>query len=488
MPLQVPPSITAPAPLPSHVHASLTEAERAAARAAGKGSDTLLVYIAATRDQAQAAHEWTTSLDGARARGSQEIWIASPGDPEGLSLLDRFQIRSTPALLELVMDGKKPALLRTRFGSDAESLTQAFQLINVPSPQEVAESASKLCAVHPDLGKPETLIDFQKARQADIHAAASEPYRTWLMGVLKTSTNRDVKAWSATRLAEACAPLRPGDIQPYPFVAARAYDDMITQLKSGTSSQAAFHPFGGIAEIEDEAPFWPAFRKVLADPGHFSITAATYALMSPHLRMEDRPWLLSQMATGPAEKGNAWNSATMWISLDWLMVYGEPKDWADFTNAAQGNDWKEVLSDEAHTLQTIEAYWGVPRRVQDMFCDGVTADEFWKNPEGCLQEWGVTREALVSLAWNEDRVKKQAFLPSYPIEAKRRRLMDSVSLELVVDSAGKVRAIRPRPGYALAFFAAEAMRWASKTVFEPAKVAGVPRPGKFIYHLNFKLQ
>lgn len=487
MPLQTPPSIVAPAPLPSHVHASLAEAEQAAIKEKGKVDVLIYAYLPAMPGQAQAAHEWTMSFDGARARGSHEIWIAAPGDPDGQALLDRFQIRSTPALLELKMDGKKPVLVRSRFGPDAQDPAQAYLRLDAPSSQEVADSAAKLCALHPELGEPETLITFQKARQADFHAAASEPFRAWLMGLLKSSTNKDVKDWSATRLMEAWAPLKPGDIKPFPFLATRAYGDMLAQLKSGNLSTNSFGPFGGIAEIVDIAPFWSEFRKALGDPGHLPVSASIYALMSPHLNAEDRPWLLSQVAMGSGANGGAWNSATLWISLDWLMIYGEPTDWDAFTNAAKGNDWKEVYRSQAHGLQGITAYWGVPRRVQDMFCEGVTADEFWKHPESCLQEWGVTRETLVSLAWNEDKIKKQAFSMSYPMEAKRRGLMDSVDLELVVDTTGKVRSIRPRPGYALAFFAPEAMRWASQTVFEPAEVAGVPRPGKFIYHMNFKL-
>ncbi len=488
MPLQSPPAVIAPAPLPSHVHGSLTEAEHAANKDAGKTTVLLYVYLAATPGQAQAAHDWTTSLNGARARGSHDIWIAPPGDPDGKALLDRFQIRSTPALLELKMDGRKPVLLHSRFGPDAENPAQAYLLLDAPSSQEIADSAAKLCALHPELGKPETLIAFQKARvQTAFHAAATEPYRSWLMEILKSSTNKDVQAWSATRLVEAWAPLKAGEIKPFPLVASRAYDDMFAQLKWGKPRATSFDTFGGIAEIAEIAPFWPEFRKALSDPAHLSVNASLYALMSPHLEAEDRSWLLTQVATASGSKGGAWNSATLWISLDWLMIYGQPADWDAFTRAAQGDDWKDAFRDQAQDLQGITAYWGVPRRVQDMFCEGVTADEFWKNPESCLQEWGVTRETLVSLAWNEGKIKKQAFVPIYPREAKRRRLMNSIDLELVVDTTGKVRSIRPKPGYALAFFAPEAMRWASKTIFEPAEVAGVPRPEKFLYHLNFKL-
>ncbi|HET8901473.1 MAG TPA: hypothetical protein VFM84_05995, partial [Holophagaceae bacterium] len=72
MPLQTPPSIVAPAPLPSHVHASLAEAEQAAIKEKGKVDILVYAYLAAMPSQAQAAHEWTTSFDGARARGSHE--------------------------------------------------------------------------------------------------------------------------------------------------------------------------------------------------------------------------------------------------------------------------------------------------------------------------------------------------------------------------------------------------------------------------------
>jgi len=125
--------------------------------------------------------------------------------------------------------------------------------------------------------------------------------------------------------------------------------------------------------------------------------------------------------------------------------------------------------------------------MQDMFCEGTTEEEFWKNPEGCLAEWGVTRETLLALAWDGGKIKSMPPPPIYPKSARALRLQNKISLRLVIDAAGKVRSIRPEPGFALAFFAPEAMEWATKTVFQPVTIAGVPRPGKFIYNLNFKL-
>jgi hypothetical protein len=495
MPIQTPPAIVAPAPLPSHVHAELKEAERAV-EAVRPGERHVLAYISGTADQARMAMDWAATMAGAEKRGDYEIWIAAPADPEGQSILDHFKLRSSPALLELKVDGKDLTLVHSRFGPDAENPIQAFKEIEDPSPGEIASDAAALCKEHPELGDTAMLLKFREARKASLSTASSEPYRTWLAGILKTSQNKDVKAWAATRLAEANAAIAPGDTSPLPVVAEYASERMFSTLRPDLpngklaipvgQSGTPFLPFGDLAEIPDDAPFWPAFRKAL-QAKHLTPSLPIYALMSPHLKLEDRAWLLDQVTKGSTKSDGAQDSVTSWMSLDWLLVYGEPQDWEAFLSASQSSAWKGVFSQEMREVQDIQAYWGVSRRVQDMFCEGVTEEEFWKNPETCLAEWGVTRQSLVDLAWDQGRIKKQARILAYPVEAKRRRLVNSVHLRLVIDPTGKVRSIRPEPGYALAFFAPAAMGWASKTVFVPTMIAGVPRPGKFVYHMNFRL-
>lgn len=492
MPIQTPPAIIAPAPLLSHVHATLADAEAGSSAQSAPGSQrSILAYIPTTKGQEQAAKDWTSSLSGARARGRQEIWIDSPQSPEGAALLSRFNIASAPAVLELTWSQKGGLTLNhARYGADATDPVRAFQLIGEPTPQDIAEGAASLLAKHPDMGDQAHLIKFQTARHADLRAAAAEPYRTWLMGILKTSKDKDAQAWAATRLVEATAPLKSGDIQPLPFVAARAYDDMFNLLKGVMPLQPLadpFNPFGAIADIPDNAPFWPAFRRVNLTGHGTPITPMVYALMAPHIQDSDRAWILAQLESDK-EGGDPWNSSTFWMALDWLMVYGSPKDWQDFAAVSPTPRWKTQIESRSRALQEIPAYWDVPRRVQDMFCEGVTAEEFWKSPEACLAAWGVTRESLVTLAWNEDRVKKQAGYLGFPTEAKMRRMSNSISLQLLVDATGQVRSIRPEPGYGLAFFAPTSMAWASKTLFEPATIAGIARPEKFVYRLNFRLR
>lgn len=492
MPIQTPPAIIAPSPLPSHVHPTLADAEMGTAAQSAPGSQrSILAYIPTTKAQEHAAQDWTASLSGARARGSYEVWIDAPGGPEGAALLNRFNIASAPAVLDLTWTKKGGLTLNhARYGADATDPSRTFDLIGEPTPQDIAEGAASLLAKHPDLGDQARLIAFQTARQADLRAAATEPYRTWLMGILKTSKDKDAQAWAATRLVEATALLKAGDIQPLPFVAARAYDDMFKLLKGFMPLQPVadpFKPFGAIADIPDDAPFWPAFRHANLTGHGTPITPMVYALMAPHIQEGDRAWVLAQFETDK-EGGDPWNSAAFWMALDWLLVYGSPLDWQGFKAAAPNSRWASQIEDKARFLQNVPAYWDVPRRVQDMFCAGVTADDFWKNPDACLAAWGVTRESLVTLAWNEDRVKQQAGFPGFPMEAKMRRLSNSISLQLLVDATGHARSIRPEPGYGLAFFAPSGMAWASKTIFEPAMVAGVPRPEKFLYHLNYKLR
>lgn len=498
MPLQTPPAIQAPAPLPSHVHRTLKEARQALSEFPAGSNHHLLAYLGGTAEQARAADDWTGTLSGAMVRGVREIWIASPGDPESQMLLDRFQIRSMPALLELKMDGKTPAILHARFGPEAEDPAHAFKVIEEPTLEEAKAEAAKLYQDHPELGDPDLLMRFRAAREASLDAAAEEPFRTWLTNVLKISADKEVRAWAATRLSEANAAVKPGETQPLKVFAEHAYESMFAILRPdlptgravrhAQSVEAAFQPFGGIGDIPDEAPFWPAFRKALNTESGIAFSMSIYAIFAPHFKAEDRPWLLNQAAKESAQDSDAWDSGVFWASLDWLIVYGEPKDWTDFQGAVRSSTWSNAFALERSRLDKIPAYWGIPRRVQDLFCEGTTQEAFWKNPESCLTEWGVTREALLALAWDQGKIKSFAPTPAYPEWAKRLRLTNKVRLHLVIDAAGQVRSIRPEPGFALAFFAPEGIKWASKTVFQPTMVAGVPRPGTFAINLNFKLQ
>ncbi|BDU71925.1 energy transducer TonB [Mesoterricola silvestris] len=481
LPPALPPAETRPAPSLAQVHGDL----KTARQAAEKSRRPVLGIFPEDETRFQAALSFLNTLEGARLRSESEVWLARPGDPSAQALLDKAEIRSLPAVVKL--DSRARTVQDFLAGSDGAPLDKACREL---MEREDAHGVPPLERIRAWSGgmDPAPFVAFGQARAQDLGAAALEPHRSWLVGLVKNPDSR-LRAWAATRLVEANARMAPGDPDAWgaflEFRLKEFYDTIRNRMTGRVSSP--WGKLGAPGFIGPKAPFWPAIRALLRSPKAPALGASFYALMAPELRAEDREWVLGTFtAQGHRQAGEPWNNTAFWIGTDWLLAYGAPADWAAFASGLTDGAWKTALHDVEYQVRQVPAFWDASPAVQDLFCEGETADAFWKNPDGCLASWGVTRETLVELGIDQIRLLKGGAYPRYPEEAKRRGFTGIVHVRTLVDAKGKPLWARPLPGYALCFFAPFGVRYAANATFEAAKVGGVGRPAQFVFHFPFK--
>jgi len=213
--------------------------------------------------------------------------------------------------------------------------------------------------------------------------------------------------------------------------------------------------------LDPKAPFWPAIRRLLRGPKPPRFGTTIHALMAPALLAEDRDWVLKAFSSIEASSDEApWNHTVFWFGADWLLAFGTPADWSAFQSAQRNRSWRNALHDVEFEIKLVPAFWHAPPAVQDLFCEGQSAEAFWKSPDACLAAWGITRENLIELGFDQiHRLKGGAYL-KYPQEANRQGFSGLLHVRTLVDATGKVLWARPLPGYALCFFAPFGLRYA----------------------------
>ncbi|MBL0210929.1 MAG: hypothetical protein IPQ13_08485 [Holophagaceae bacterium] len=439
--------------------------------------------------------DFLDSLEGAKVRSDMELCILEPGSQDTQRLIEKQGIQELPAIFLFRAPFKsEPSVFRS--GKEALSWGKTFEFLlrrNAESldPQTIP-TPSQLKARYPDIVDPDLFIKFvlgPKAKQD--YTAAMEPYRGMLVGLLKSSDMK-IKGFAASRLVEANASYLSGEPNPFHLVLRMAGEKMIREL-SGTNAIQSTNGDQVEAELENgqyiasNAPCWTILRSRLKAAPR-AISTDLYALMAPQLVAEDRSWILPCFKQGAilSKETDPWDEAPFWLGVDWLLCYGEPADWQLFASVLDSKKrWSEGLATLQKSLEPIPAYWKVSPRFQGMFCEGTSEDAFWKAPDACLAEWGVTRQNLIELSMDEVQEKQRSVL-RYPGEARERQFWGSVRVQILIGTKGEVKAARPLPGHALAFFAPEVLRFATACTFEPATVAGVKRPSRFIYRVFFR--
>lgn len=479
----------------THVWYTLAEARRAAR----KEALPLVVFVPEDETRFQAALDFLQSVDGAKARGRMELWLSRPGDPATLRLMEELGLNSLPVLASLAGSGKQT--LDCFLGEDCVPIAKAFDnlLKAKPIPPSWLQDW-----VGPGRST-EPFTAFAEARRQDLGAAAREPHRTWLMGLLKGKDDR-LRNWAATRLFEGNAVVAPGEPPPFP-VLIRLLEERFNKevrtgntasLKAGGGSQA--HPFEGNpnpplanlgqpGRISSKAPVWAMVRNyILALPAG-PLPLPLYVLMAPELQDTDRAWirqLLAKEATASTHM-DALHSPLYWLATDWLILYGTPEDWAFCQKAIAPMKWDWAFSKLQSELKRVPGFWDSKPELQAMFCEGVTYETFWEHPDSCLASWGVSREALVEFGVDRMKAKTTPNHPAYPELARRMGFSATLRLRMLVGPDGTTRWARPEPGYALALFAPAGLAFAMGWTFEPARVAGVPRPSQFSLTMPFIL-
>ena len=497
MPL-LPPAEVVREPLPKQIWATLKEARRAAT----KNERSLVVFVPEDKARFDAAVAFFKSVEGVKARKEAEVWLPNPGDPDATRLMDELGLRSLPALVSLSNSGKRS--LKSRMGEDCVPLSDAFEELFESKPVPLSWVRGWVGS-----GQPvEPFLAFAKDRKQSLDAGAKEPHRTWLMGLLEGDDKR-LRNWAATRLVEANAPLQAKESKPFPVLVELLQKRFEKEVRQGNQDREngivilpedpKEHSFTGYPNppmmelglpgiIPDKAPLWPALRELLKSNPAMKVSVPIYVLMAPALQEADRDWL-HVLLSREAKEEKSWDAqrATLyWIATDWLLAFGKASDWEAFRVKMAPMGWDESLVRLMEEVKKVPGYWDSEPGLQSMFCEGETQESFWEHPDACLASWGVTREALVEFGMDKMKSKGTPAPPEYPGEAYRRGFSTTLHLRMIVGPDGNTKWVRPEPGYALSFFAPAGMAYAMKWRFEPARVAGVPRPSQFRLNMPFR--
>lgn len=496
----VPPAEIIQEPMPKQVWATLKDARRAAIA----NQRSLVMFVPEDKARFSAALAFFKSLDGMKARREAEVWLPQPGNSDAIKLLDELGLRSLPVLATLSMSGKQS--VRSFLGEECVPLAPAFQRLfeNKPVPNsQVQDWIGQNLTIEPFLA-------FAAARKANMGAAATEPHRSWLVGLVGGKDER-VRNWAATRLLEADAPIQANEPRPFPILFDFLHKRFQKEVRQGNTERAkpgadgdgepkgssfagSVHPpladLGLSGLIHEKAPFWPAIRGFLKNDPLAKVNIPLYVLMAPQLKEADRDWIVSHLVREGKETshGKAHLAVLYWIATDWLLAYGNSADWDAFQGVMVPFAWDAALAELRKELQKVPGYWDSQPGIQSMFCEGQTQESFWENPDACLAAWGITREALVEFGMDKMKSKGTPTPPRYPPDALRMGFSSNLKLRMVVGSDGNTKWVRPEPGYALSFFAPAGMAYAMRWRFEPARVAGVPRPSQFRLTMPFALK
>lgn len=456
-----------------------------AAKQAGKH---LLLAVVQTEAQREGLLAYLRTLPGTASRYRFEFWLASPSESGAARLLDRHQVRSLPALL--VLDPRKRLELRAvRMGGEAEAWAVALSALQGSS--DVPDAASLRAWIGADVDAAPFLA-FAMARRASLGAGALEPHRTWLRG-LAGHPSRTVQEWALTRLCEAGA-LEPFEGRnPLSDYARLCFERFEQEVLKGnrrqTDPQAAPMPegLGSVGHIPPESPFWAGLRQELGKTSKLALGPALYALMAPMLEARDRDWVLKLVQQQPAKAvPRAETQAAYWIAMDWLICFGMPQDWELF-RAAMPAAWRESLDSVKFELSRVPAFWDTAVGLQGFLCLREDPEAFWRNPDPCLEGIGATRENLLMLGLRPLQVAYRPRVRPYPEVARALGLSGTVTIEILTDASGKVRVVRPKPGYALWALGPYGIAFASRWVFEPAQMAGKKVPAVFQLTMPFSL-
>jgi hypothetical protein len=357
--LQVPPAAMESAPLPSNVHLDLRSTRKGAEKS---GRQQVVCILPEDETRFQAALAYLRTLEGTWLRSIAEVWLAKPGQPEIQSLMDKAELRSLPAIVQ--MDAKAQAVLDYMAGTEVAPLDQACRIL---LQRENAFDLLPSAKIKEWSGgmDPEPFVAFGKARATDLGAAAKPLFCRWLVDLVR-GTDPNLQLWAATRLLEANASLQSGDPDVW-GVLLRDCEQQFRNTIQGKKPEQRSIPWRrlGLPGIVDlRAPFWSAFRALLRSPKAPRIGSTIYALMAPVLLAEDRDWVIKAFSSAEASlNGEPWNNTAFWVGADWLLAYGKPADWAEFQRAQLDKSWRNALHETpraklVETGDTSESYVG----------------------------------------------------------------------------------------------------------------------------------
>lgn len=332
----------------------------------------------------------------------------------------------------------------------------------------------------------EQLVAFMAARVGDLTVGKQAPWSDWLKG-LDRSHNPSLKAWALARRIEA------GDYQAYPDFQQAVAEHVLGISKpwSGRTDKVLTDPprtftlpMPRTLAIDHDSVFWLSLRRTIQSTPRRQLEGGLYTVWCYGTHPDQRDLILELAAyvqttvTTRNATPDPWNDPRFWIVVDWAMAWGLRDDFEAIRMALPRGAPSAAFDRVAREVEAVPGF----------FSSQPEPGPKWVPPGPVPPIPELSPEAPLLLDFSQIKIAHQPPPPSYPSDAKARRMMTNLVMEIVVDSQGKPVSCRPEPGPWLGFFAPTGAAYGMKWSFQPALLNGVPMPARFRLNMPFRLR
>jgi hypothetical protein len=250
--------------------------------------------------------------------------------------------------------------------------------------------------------------------------------------------------------------------------------------------------------IDHKSIFWRSLRKTLQENPERSLTTGLYSVWCYGTDPDQKDLILELAAhiepTVTLRNPNAdpWNDPRFWIVVDWALAWGTQEDFDSIHGVMKQGEGRDVFDSLIRRVKEIPGFMLAPldhvmrQSIPKPAMDVLT--KFAKEAEETYPLGAPDFSQIAGFDFSQIKVAHQPPAPRYPEEAKRRRMMTNLVLQIVVDPKGEPISCRPTPGPWLGFFAPTGVQYAMRWRFHPAELNGIPQYARFRLTMPFRLR
>lgn len=326
---------------------------------------------------------------------------------------------------------------------------------------------------------PDRIQAFLEAQRASVATPPPAAVLAWLKD-LSEAPVPSLSAWALARRLEL------GDFAVFGAYEKRMFDHIygISKLGSGRAGAVLQDP-PGLARalaVDPGSPFWAAFLRNLRSHLDAPMDAGLYAVWCYGTQPWHRDVILEEAGrvtvgmTAANPHPDPWNDPRFWIVVDWALAWGKPADFDALEKALPDGRARYEFQRIRKRVEALPAFWGFTPPPSRGAGRAAPPDRE-----------GAPEPSLKAAPFSPLKVKAEPTKPDYPDEAKGRRMMTNLVLDLTVGEDGKPLGAKLLPGPWLAFFGPTAYSYGMAWRFEPSRVDGVPQAEHFRLTVAFGL-
>lgn len=316
------------------------------------------------------------------------------------------------------------------------------------------------------------------------------------------SEDQTVRTWALARLVEA------GDLTRFDDLA----KELAAHIKESVLSNRVWGDprFAEVSTIHHTSPFFPALERTIRENPEYLVPSGLYVVWCYNTLPNQRDLIyaiaarVKSSATVHNRHFDPWNDPRFWIVTDWALAWGEPADFEALPQLFQDAGAQREFHRIAQSVTRVPGFFSCRNRsplssatpgpvdppaaatASSAPAAPLSAGE--RKPNGQKEPMEDVPRRFVDLDFKQIKIKARPMAPAYPAEAKARRMMTTLKVQIEVGTDGKVCGARTAPGPFLAFFAPTALEYASRWTWEPAQVLGTPVAARFTLTMPFRLR